>query len=94
MQIRSFGHKGLQRFFQDDDSRLLHPALTRRVRNILSAIEAAKAIEQIATMPGWHLHSLRGDRTGFYSLRVTANWRITFRVVGKDVFDLNLEDYH
>ncbi|MCW8829430.1 MAG: type II toxin-antitoxin system RelE/ParE family toxin [Gammaproteobacteria bacterium] len=45
-------------------------------------------------MVGLYFHPLRGDRKGYYSVRVTANWRLTWRMDGKDVLEVNLEDYH
>jgi proteic killer suppression protein len=94
MHIRTFRHKGLRRLYEDDDTRGFSPGVAQRVRNILSALDVAETLHQIAKTPGWRFHSLRGDRIGLYSVRVTANWRITFRAVGLDVFDVDLEDYH
>ena len=45
-------------------------------------------------MPGWKLHRLRGDRRGQYGVTVTGNWRITFRLRGNTVTDVDFEDYH
>ncbi len=41
-----------------------------------------------------YFHSLKGQRKGEYSVRVTGNWRITWHMDGNDVVDINLEDYH
>ena len=43
---------------------------------------------------GLYFHKLKGERKGTYSVRVTGNWRVTWKMEGKDVTDLNLEDYH
>ena len=45
-------------------------------------------------LPGLNLHSLIGDRKGTWSVRVSGNWRVTFRFEGKDVTDVDYEDYH
>jgi len=45
-------------------------------------------------MPGWKLHPLKGDRKGEYGITVTGNWRITFRLEGNAVTEVNFEDYH
>jgi proteic killer suppression protein len=45
-------------------------------------------------VPGWRFHELTGDRRGTYSVTVTGNWRITFKLEGGDAFDVDLEDYH
>ena len=66
----------------------------RKIKAILAALEFADNLSQVATMPGWKLHPLRGDRKGEYSIAATGNWRITFRLQGSAVTDLNFEDYH
>ena len=45
-------------------------------------------------LPGYRLHSLKGDRRGYWSVTVTANWRIVFRFEGEDACDVELIDYH
>lgn len=44
--------------------------------------------------PGFALHPLRGDRRGFWSVRVSGNWRVIFRFEEGDAFDVDLVDYH
>ena len=46
------------------------------------------------TLPTWNAHMLTGDRKGTWSLSVTRNWRMTFRVEDEEIIDINLEDYH
>ena len=58
------------------------------------ALDAAATIEQMATVPGWRLHPLKGDLKGYWSLTVTANWRLIFRFQDGDAFELDLIDYH
>ena len=47
-------------------------------------------------MPTWKAHQLTGDRKGRWSLFVTKNWRITFRIdqAEIEILDLDYEDYH
>ena len=45
-------------------------------------------------MPGYRLHQLKGDRKEFWSIRISANWRMVFRFDGGDVFEVDLVDYH
>lgn len=66
----------------------------RKIRNILAALEFATDLSQVAAMPGWKLHPLKGERRGEYAITVTGNWRVTFRVSEGAVTDLNFEDYH
>ena len=52
--------------------------------------------DQLLAVPGWKAHRLVGDRKDVWSLRVTKNWRITFRIdrAAEEIVDLDYEDYH
>ena len=45
-------------------------------------------------LPGYRLHPLKGDRSGFWSISISGNWRVVFRFDGGDVYDVELVDYH
>jgi proteic killer suppression protein len=91
--IKSFRHKGIERFFKKDDARGINAKHGPRIRRILDLIEEATAVEQL-DIAGMHLHPLKFDRKGEWAMTVSGNWRITFRFVGENAADLNLEDYH
>lgn len=46
------------------------------------------------SLPGFRLHSLRGDLAGFWAVSVSGNWRIIWRFEGRDTADVDLIDYH
>ncbi len=91
--IGSIRHKGLKRLYEDGDPRGIGANLRKRVSEILSVLDAAESLEE-ADIPGYRLHPLSGDRQGYWSVKVTGNWRITFRFVDGRAEDVNLEDYH
>ncbi len=64
-----------------------------RIRRILTQLEETENIEDM-DIYSWHLHQLKGDRKGTWSVTVHANWRITFEFENGHVFDVGLEDYH
>ena len=92
--IGKFRHKGLRRLYEDDDPRGVPAHSVRKIKAILAALEFADNLSQVATMPGWKIHPLKGDRKGEYSITVTGNRRITFRLQGNVVTEVNFEDYH
>ncbi|MDP7546023.1 MAG: type II toxin-antitoxin system RelE/ParE family toxin [Alphaproteobacteria bacterium] len=94
MDIYSIRHRGLQRFFEKDETRGLPQNRIERLRRILSALDEAESVAEIDTLPGWRLHRLRGDRVGTWSISLSGNWRITFRIQDDRIYDLDLEDYH
>ena len=62
---------------------------------MLAFIDAAESFEELAVPSNFGLHELTGDRKGIWSMTVTKNWRMTFRVNGEGaVIDVDLEDYH
>ena len=94
MIVGKFRHKGLRRLYEDDDLSGVPTHSVRKIKAILATLEFADDLSQVATMPGWKLHPLRGDRKGEYSITVTGNSRTTFRLEGNAVTDVNFEDYH
>lgn len=94
MEIESISHKGLRRFFETGKAKGL-VGDADRLRRMLAFINAAEALDELATPPNFGLHQLTGDRKGVWSMTVTKNWRLTFRLREKNVIiDMTLEDYH
>lgn len=91
--IASFSHKGLKRFYEDDDPRRLPPDMVARIRAILSALDAAVRPGDM-DLPSFGLHPLKGDRRGSWAVTVRANWRIVFRFEGAHAYDVDFVDYH
>lgn len=94
MIIRSIKHRGLRRFIEDNDPREIRGDLVNRTRNILTVLMTASDIAGVQGPPGWRIHELVGDRAGTWSISVSGNWRITFALVGGEIVELNMEDYH
>ncbi len=89
-------HKGLRRFIARNDASGLSPAVVEKVRNIVSFLQEMQDVQELHDVPSWKTHQLTGDRKETWSLSVTRNWRITFRVdpAEGEIVDLNYEDYH
>jgi proteic killer suppression protein len=96
MKIRKVVHRGLRRFIQHNDASMLAPAVVERVRNILTFLQEMETAQELRDVPSWKAHQLTGDRKGTWSLTVTRNWRITFKIdqTEGEIFDLDYEDYH
>lgn len=91
--ITSFKHKGLKRFFDDDDRSKLPPDLVERIGLILNALDAAAAPEDV-DRPSYRLHQLKGDRKGQWAVTVRANWRIVFGFTDGNAVNVDFVDYH
>jgi len=70
--IKSFKHKGLQKFFTTGNRSGIQPKQRQKLRLRLIALDTATCIEDMNT-PGWRLHSLKGDRKGLWVIDVNKN---------------------
>jgi len=91
--IKSFKHKGLERLFTKGIASGVQADYSSRITLMLDAIDAAEQVKEL-DLPGFRLHRLKGDKRNLWSVRVSANWRITFEFENGDAYILDLEDYH
>ena len=70
--IDSIHHKGLKRFYENDDRRLLPPDMAERIRVVLAALDQANVIEDM-NRPSSRLHPLKGELNGFWAVIIRAN---------------------
>ncbi|HEY6993482.1 MAG TPA: type II toxin-antitoxin system RelE/ParE family toxin [Xanthobacteraceae bacterium] len=91
--IRSFRDRALERFFETGDGRRLSVQNTRRIANILRALDDASRPEDM-NLPGFRFLALSGRDKGRYAVNASGNWRVTFAWSEGDATDVDLEDYH
>ena len=91
--IKSFKHKGLEKFFTTGSKAGIQVAHAVRLNIQLSALDAAENPLQL-NIPGWNLHPLSGDLKGHWSVKVNGNWRLTFTFNGTDAEIVDYQDYH
>lgn len=91
--IKSFKHKGLERLFIKSSVSGVQADYAPRITLLLDAMDAAEQVNEL-DLPGFRLHRLKGDKRNLWSVRVSANWRITFEFENGDAYILDLEDYH
>ena len=88
--IKSFRHKGLQRFFESGSKAGIQAA---RLRLQLAALDQAVKPEDLSA-PAWGLHHLKGDLKGHWAITVNGNWRMVFTFDGTDAVLVDYRDYH
>ncbi|MEQ5349980.1 type II toxin-antitoxin system RelE/ParE family toxin [Proteus genomosp. 6] len=91
--IKSFKHKGLQKFFETGSTAGINSQQANKIRLRLAALDAAETIEDMNRV-GYNLHQLKGNKSGTWSITVTGNWRITFQFENGHAYITNYEDYH
>ncbi len=96
MRIRNFVHKGLKRLYEDDVAKGVPPDTADKLRKVLAFLDDMEDPEELRALPSWKVHTLTGDRKSTWSLSVTANRRLTFRIdtAEREIYDVSLEDYH
>lgn len=91
--IQKFKHKGLQQLFESGNVSGVNPQHVTRLRYVLALLETAETIEDM-DLPGLKLHELKGKRSGTWAVKISGNWRVTFKLRKGDAIDVNYEDYH
>ena len=66
---------------------------TFKLKQILALMQVAERIDDLE-VPTFRLHALKGDRKGWWSITVRANWRVVFRFANGSALDIDLVDYH
>ena len=91
--IKSFKHKGLKELFETGKTSGVDPQHADRLRKILALLETSENIGDM-DLPGLNLHNLKGKRKNTLSVKVSGNWRVTFKFKNGDMSEVNYEDYH
>lgn len=91
--IKTFRHRGLERFFLRGSLAGIQPKHASRLRLQLGRLDAARSPRDM-DLPGWRLHPLRGDLTGRWAVWVDENWRMVFEFDGLDAISVDYLDYH
>jgi len=96
MKIRNFVHKGLRKLYAEDSVKGVPPDTVDKIRKMFEFLDDMDDPEELRALPSWKVHTLTGDRKGTWSLSVTRNRRLTFRIdmAEREICGLNLEDYH
>ena len=91
--IKSFRHKGVERFFRKGSKAGIQPKHAERLRRQLFALDNAKAVQDM-NAPAWRLHALHGNLQGHWAVDVSGNWRLTFAFEGENAALVDYHDYH
>lgn len=91
--IISFVHKGLEKFFRNGSKKGIQAKHAPRLRLILAQLNQAETIKDL-DFPGSGLHQLTGNLKGQWALKVSGNWRVTFKFENGEVTIVDYQDYH
>lgn len=91
--IKSFRHKGVERFFLEGSKSGIKGGHASRLRRQLQRLNVSRRPQDM-NIPGWRLHPLKGALKGQWSVWVSGNWRLTFAFDGEDAVLIDYQDYH
>lgn len=91
--IKDFEHKGLKAFFHEGTKKGIQPRDAQKLADILDRLHAAANIKDM-NYPGSYLHELKGELKGFWSVKVTGNWRVIFKFENGNAYKVDYLDYH
>lgn len=91
--IKSFKHKGLEKFFLTGNTKGIQAIHETKLRQLLVILNSMTTTDELGA-PSLRFHRLKGDKQNLYSITVQANWRLTFEFDNKDVYILDYTDYH
>lgn len=96
MKVRNFIHKGLKRLYSEDITKGVPPETVDKLRKMFAYLDDMQDPTELQALTVWKVHTLTGNRKGDWSLSVTRNRRLTFRIdpAEREICDVNLEDYH
>lgn len=91
--IQSFADGQTEELFRTGRAKKV-PADVARPRSGSEAVHTARQVTDLRVPPGNRLHALQGDRVGQHAIAVNAQWRICFRFVDGEAYDVEFCDYH
>jgi proteic killer suppression protein len=91
--IQTIRNKAIKIFYETGNGAKLPADQRRKIQRILLMLDAISNEDELKAI-GAGIHQLQGNYEGYWSVVVSANWRILFRFVPPDVFDIDFVDYH
>lgn len=92
--IKSFADRRTQALYVNGRAKRVPAALARQAARKLEYVDLASRLDDLKVPPGNRLHASEGNRAGQHSIRVNDQWRICFRFVDGDAYDVEFCDYH
>lgn len=92
--IKTFANSLAQELYATGKAKRFPADVAKRAARKLEYVDLATRIEDLSVPPGNRLHALEGDRKGQYSIAINDQWRICFRFVDGDAYEVDVCDYH
>lgn len=92
--IKTFADRRTGELFTTGFAKRFPPDVAGRAARKLEYVHLATCLDDLKVPPGNRLHALRGNRRGQHAIAINDQWRICFRFVDGDAYDVEVCDYH
>jgi len=92
--IKSFADKRTQELYATGKARRFPQDVAKRAARKLEYVDLATSLDDLKVPPGNRLHALNGNRDGQFAISINDQWRICFRFIDGDAYDVEVCDYH
>ena len=92
--IKTFADKRTRDLFLVGSAKRFPSDVAKRAARKLEYVDLAARLDDLKVPPGNGLHALKDDRKGQHSISINEQWRICFRFVDGDAYDVEVCDYH
>ena len=92
--IKTFADKNTQELYRAGKSKRLPADIVKRAIRKLEYVDLAARLDDLMVPPGNRLHALKGNREGQHAILINDQWRVCFRYVDGDAYDVEVTDYH
>jgi proteic killer suppression protein len=92
--IKTFADRHTQELYATGKSKRFPPDVVKRAKRRLDYIDVAVRLDDLKVPPGNRLHALERERAGQHAISVNDQWRVCFRFVDGDAYDVEITDYH
>jgi len=92
--IKTFADRYTQELYETGKSKRFPPEIRKRALRKLEYVDLATVLDDLKVPPSNRFHGLERDRKGQYSISINDQWRICFRFINGDAYDVEITDYH
>ncbi len=92
--IKTFADRRTRELFTSGAAKRFLPDVVKRATRKLEYVDLATSLDDLKVPPGNRLHALKGNRKGQHAIAVNDQWRVCFRFVDGDAYDVEICDYH
>jgi len=92
--IKTFADRHTQELYVTGKSKRLPTNIWKSAKRRLEYLDIATGLDDLKALHSNRVHALERDRKGQFAIAINLQWRICFRLVDCDAYDVEITDYH